>query len=85
MLQLLRTHFPSTTQYSPPRHGMFIWLKLSDDIDTGELLKVAIEKEQIAFLPGHAFGIGQDRNAAHCMRLNFSHCSVAAIEDGIKR
>jgi 2-aminoadipate transaminase len=85
MVRMLRSFFPPGTRWYTPNNGMFIWVELPMDVDTAVLLKTAIEKEGIAFLPGHAFGINGDRSAAHCMRLNFSHCSVVEIEEGIKR
>jgi 2-aminoadipate transaminase len=53
-------------------------------MDTAVLLTTAIEQEQVAFIPGHAFAVpGGDVH--NCLRLNFSNASVEMIEEGIKR
>jgi 2-aminoadipate transaminase len=85
MLHALRSHFPQQASWHKPGSGMFIWVELSRKVDTGEVLKVAVEKEHVAFMPGYAFGVGGSRRTAHCMRLNFSNCSVERIEEGIAR
>ena len=85
MLRALAEHFPQEARWQQPTHGMFIWVELPEGADTGEILKLAVEKEQVAFVPGHAFGVGGSRKAAHCMRLNFSNCAPERIVDGMAR
>jgi DNA-binding transcriptional MocR family regulator len=53
-------------------------------VDTGELLPVAVEQEHVAFIPGHAF-VGPGVAERNQMRLNFSHCCLSDIEEGIGR
>jgi len=85
MLDALHSYFPAGARWHKPSSGMFIWVELPPEVDTGEVLKAAVERERVAFLPGHAFGVGRSRHAAHCMRLNFSNCNIERIEDGIAR
>jgi 2-aminoadipate transaminase len=85
MLHALAEHFPAGARWREPASGLFIWVELPGLLDTGELLKVAIETEQVAFIPGQAFSVGQRRRGTNCLRLNFSHSSVERIEDGIAR
>lgn len=85
MLHALHSYFPQEARWHKPSSGVFIWVELPPEVDTGEVLKVAVERERVAFLPGHAFGVGGSRHAAHCMRLNFSNCNIERIEDGIAR
>lgn len=85
MSRALHKHFPTGTRWHEPTSGMFIWVELAEGVDTGEVLMRAVEKERVAFVPGHAFGVGGSRKAAHCMRLNFSNCSIENIEEGIAR
>ncbi|MCO5193955.1 MAG: PLP-dependent aminotransferase family protein [Anaerolineae bacterium] len=84
MLVALEEHFPANARWTIPSGGMFIWVELDDTIDCADFLQLAIEQEQVAFIPGFAFAVkpGLSRN---CLRLNFSNCSVTAIEDGIGR
>lgn len=85
MLGALQTHFPAEAHWETPTSGLFIWVELPEGTDTGELLKVAIETEKVAFIPGHAFCVNDERPATNRMRLNFSNSSVERIEDGIER
>lgn len=85
MLSALDRHFPSASRWQKPISGIFIWVELSQGIDTSAVLKVALETERIAFIPGQAFCVNQDHQAASCMRLNFSNSSVESIGEGIAR
>lgn len=85
MLSVLAEHFPTGARWKNPTSGLFIWVELPGEVDTGEVLKVAIETERVAFIPGHAFGVGDLQRGTHCLRLNFSHSSVERITDGIER
>ncbi len=85
MLEALAEHFPGTARWRVPQSGLFVWVELEEGIDTGELLSRAVEIEKVAFLPGHAFGVGGHRRAAHCLRLNFSNSTPEKITDGISR
>lgn len=84
MLAALARYFPDSAEYSTPTAGMFIWVSLARGVDTMRLLDMALEQEQIAFIPGQAFALQPD-TARHCLRLNFTNCTVAQIEDGIAR
>lgn len=85
MLRALRENFPSWASWNEPQSGVFIWVELPEEVDTGELLKIAIEEEDVAFIPGYAFDVKGGRTAANAMRLNFSSCAPALIEEGIAR
>ena len=54
-------------------------------VDTGVLLKTALEQEKVAFIPGHAFYVNENYPATNRMRLNFSNSSVERIEEGVQR
>lgn len=84
MLAAMDRSFPAGVSWTVPRAGMFIWVTLPEHVDTGELLATAVEREKVAFIPGHAFahpGVA----ARHTLRLNFSNCCLADIEEGILR
>lgn len=85
MLDALAAHFPPTARWNCPSSGMFIWVTLPPAVDAAALLEVAIEREQVAFIPGLNFCVGERRHAASCMRLNFSNSSPERIEEGIAR
>lgn len=84
MLRALRAHFPAHARWTEPTGGMFIWVELPESVDTRNLLHRAIEEEQVAFIPGHAFSVAGD-HASYCLRLNFSNAPPAQIEEGIAR
>ena len=85
MLAALEKHFPAGTRWRKPSAGVFIWVELPEGTDAGEVLRVAIEQEGVVFVPGHAFAADGSRAASNCMRLNFSHSTPEAIEEGIAR
>jgi 2-aminoadipate transaminase len=83
MLDAVEKYFPSETKILPPDGGMFLWCSLPEYLDTQKLFPIAVEKHQVAYIPGSAFfpdGTGQ--NTA---RLNFTKPSVELIDEGIKR
>lgn len=84
MLAAMARHFPSMVTWTLPRAGMFIWVTLPEHVDAAALLETAIERERVAFIPGHAFA-QPGASACNHMRLNFSNCCLADIEDGIER
>lgn len=84
MMAAMAREFPADVSWTHPRGGMFIWVTLPEGIDTGKLLERAVEQEQVAFIPGHAF-VGLGVQARNHLRLNFSTCCLSDIEEGIRR
>ena len=85
MDQALREHFPPVAKWGSPDHGVFFWVELPRGVDTLALLADALEKERVAFIPGHAFSVDPLHGATNCMRLNFSHSNPNLIREGIAR
>jgi 2-aminoadipate transaminase len=85
MLSSLGEHFAADARWNVPTSGIFIWVELQREVSTMELLKLAIERERVAFIPGQAFSVGGTPRATNCMRLNFSHSSAERIEEGVSR
>lgn len=85
MLSSLRDYFPPEARWRTPNSGVFIWVELPTEVNAAALLKVAIENEQVAFIPGQAFCVNRNSRVSNCMRLNFSNSSPKFIEIGIKR
>lgn len=84
MLHALDEHFPSASMWRKPVGGVFTWVELPRSVDTSALLRAAVEKEQVAFIPGHAFDIATS-SRTHGIRLNFSHHAAPVIAEGIAR
>ncbi|HEX5706030.1 MAG TPA: PLP-dependent aminotransferase family protein [Pyrinomonadaceae bacterium] len=85
MNRALGEHFPAEARWTLPENGLFIWVTLPEGMDAGELMQRAVEQEEVAFIPGHAFSVKDPQRGANCMRLNFSNCDAARIEDGVRR
>jgi 2-aminoadipate transaminase len=82
MLAALDRHFPDGVTWTHPQGGLFLWVKLPDGVDCGDVLREAIE-QKVAFVPGTAFyadGRGHD-----AFRVTFATCSTDQIDEGIKR
>jgi 2-aminoadipate transaminase len=82
MLEALAREFPPEAQWTRPLGGLFLWVQLPAEVDIDDLLREAVANE-VAFVPGHAFFIGDDPPPT--MRLNFSNAQPAQIEEGIRR
>ncbi|NTX53073.1 PLP-dependent aminotransferase family protein [Myxococcus sp. CA039A] len=85
LLRALETHLPAGASWTKPTSGMFVWVELPEGSDTTVLLARALETQQVAFLPGQAFGVSGGRSASHGLRLNFSNCDPARIEEAVRR
>lgn len=83
MLAALTEMMPVGVEWTKPEGGMFVWMTLPAHIDTSEVFKIAIETENVAFVPGHSFfADGSGRNT---MRLSFSCADEETIREGIRR
>lgn len=82
MVEQIKEHFPKEVQFDIADGGLFLWLKLPQNISTTELLRETV-KDKVAFIPGESFfPLGGGGNT---MRLNFSNPSLEDISAGIKR
>jgi 2-aminoadipate transaminase len=83
MLDALEKYFPPDVRYTRPVGGMFVWLTLpSDDVDTMTMLSDAIDAG-VTFLPGSVFYT--DGGGNNQIRLSYSMCDAATIEEGVRR
>ena len=83
MLAALERHFPNEVSWTRPAGGLFVWLTLPPGLDSTALLREALERERVAFVPGTAFfprGGGE-----RTCRLNFSYAGTDRIDEGIRR
>ena len=85
MLSALSEQLPAGASWQKPTSGLFMWVELLPEVDTGALLSQAIEEDQLVFVPGHAFAIGKQQCPKNSIRLNFSNNSVDRLTDGIAR
>jgi 2-aminoadipate transaminase len=83
MMRALAENFSDAARWATPNSGFFVWVELPPEVDVDELFRRAIEDEHVAFIPGHAFSVNNKRSPG--IRLNFSHPTVARIEEAIPR
>lgn len=84
LLDALARHLPAGTRWGSPSAGMFVWVELPRGIDTADLLRAAVEREQVAFVPGAAFTL-DGRGARNALRLNFTNCAPEMLEEAVER
>ena len=83
MLAALERHFPTGCSWTHPEGGLFLWARVPEWLDTGELLQEAV-LAKVAYVPGFAF-YPDPSHGRHTMRLNFSNAKPEQIEEGIRR
>jgi 2-aminoadipate transaminase len=85
MLRALDRAFPDASlgvSWTRPDGGLFLWMRLPEEIDAADLLRDAVE-QSVAFVPGASFH--PDGSGRNTLRLNFSHADPGRIEEGIAR
>ncbi|WP_340004503.1 PLP-dependent aminotransferase family protein [Paenibacillus sp. FSL K6-0276] len=78
----LRSQNWEEAHFQEPRGGMFLWLTLSQEINTKELLPIAVENG-VAFVPGEVFYSAQPLK--NKMRLNFTHTPPELVPAAVQR
>jgi 2-aminoadipate transaminase len=82
MLGSLDRYLPGEVNWTQPQGGLFLWVKLPEEVDCLKVLEDAIE-EKVVFVPGTAFypdGRGRD-----ALRVTFATCPTDMIDEGIRR
>jgi DNA-binding transcriptional MocR family regulator len=79
MLQALERDFTDEARWNRPEGGYFLWLELSAELDTAELLGRAGDAG-VTFVPGADFGGG-----AATARLAYSFVTPDEIGEGVRR
>jgi len=85
MLASLEAEMPPGVRWSRPTGSIYVWVELPRSLNATELLRTAVETEQVAFAPGEAFAATEASNIRHCLRLSFGNCPPERIEEGIRR
>lgn len=81
MQEALAAHMPAGVEWTRPAGGMFVWLTLPAQIDTGALLARAIASN-VAFVPGEPFyATAPHRNT---LRLSFVTVTPERIRTGVQ-
>jgi GntR family transcriptional regulator / MocR family aminotransferase len=83
MVEAIQRYLPASVSVTVPQGGLFMWLRLPDEISSEALLPLACD-EGVAFTPGCRF-FPNDCNGENHMRLNFATQPPDKITAGIKR
>lgn len=83
MLEALASQMPPGVSWTRPEGGLFLWVRMPEDMDAGVMLRAAVQEEGVAYVPGQAFHC--DGSGRNTMRLNFSYPSEEEIREGIGR
>ncbi len=79
-LETCRQVMPEGTVYTKPEGGMNLWLRLPEQLDSGELLGSA-QREGVAYLPGKYFAVQRDQSS--CLRISFAGLEPEKIRHGL--
>ena len=82
MVGALKKYMPKGVTWTNPQGGLFLWLRLPEDMSADDMFPEAI-KENVAYVIGSAFH--SDGSGKNTMRLNFSYPTPEEIDEGIKR
>jgi DNA-binding transcriptional MocR family regulator len=81
MIRAIGRSFPEQVRVSRPAGGFVLWLELPRQLDSRQLLDIALGKG-ICFAPGDVFSASG--RYANCLRLSCGHGWNPRVENGIK-
>ena len=82
MMGCMDSYLPPGVEWTHPEGGLFTWVTLPENMNSADILKIAIE-QKVAFVPGAPFHpMGDGHNT---FRLNFSNARPELIQEGISR
>ncbi len=82
LLTALAEELPAGCEWSTPTGGFFVWARLPDGLDSGELLAKAIG-QRVAYVPGRGFFA--DGTGGRHLRLSFCYPTPERIREGVRR
>jgi 2-aminoadipate transaminase len=81
LMEALAEQFGTAAEFDDPPGGIYLWVKLPDNVDAQELARAALA-EGIAINPGPEWATDRDYSRSR-MRLCFANPTHAAIREGI--
>lgn len=82
MLAALERELGSLATWTVPEGGLFLWVTLSERLDTEALFPMALD-HHVAYIPGVHFAAEGGYGSA--LRLNYSNATPERIDEGIRR
>jgi len=80
VLDACRKYLPAEVEFTRPRGGMSLWMRLPEPLDAGELLPRA-EREGVTYLPGRYFAVSRPQPGS--LRISFAEMTPEQIRSGI--
>ncbi|HYK17984.1 MAG TPA: PLP-dependent aminotransferase family protein [Bryobacteraceae bacterium] len=80
VMDACRRFLPPEVEFTHPRGGMSLWLRLPEPLDAGELLPRA-EREGVTYLPGKYFAVSRPETRG--LRISFASMAPGQIRSGI--
>ena len=81
LMDALNAQFGTTAEFDDPKGGIFLWVKLPDEVDTLKLYQPALAAG-VAINPGPEWATDKSYGKSR-MRLCFANASHEAIRDGV--
>ena len=81
MMEALAEHFGTAAEFDAPKGGIFLWVKLPDEVDTPKLAQAALAAG-VAINPGPDWSTHEVYGKSR-LRLCFASPSTQAIREGI--
>jgi 2-aminoadipate transaminase len=81
LMEALNEQFGTSAEFEEPKGGIFLWVKLPDNVDTPKLYQSAL-KAGVAINPGPDWSV--DKAFSKCrMRLCFASPTIEEIREGV--
>ena len=80
LLHALGEQLDGVCVWSNPPGGLFVWLRLPDDVDRRKLYGLC-QSRGFSYLPGASFHF--ETNDVPYLRLAFGHLTLEQISDGV--
>lgn len=84
MLAALDKFMPEGVTWTKPQGGMFVWVRLPENVDAEKLFHAAL-RQDVAFVIGSAFYPDAESAPTNTLRLNFVTPNEVQISEGIHR
>lgn len=81
LMDALAEQFGTSAEFEDPKGGIFLWVKLPDNVDTMKLFQVA-QASGIAINPGTEWSVNHLHSKSR-LRLCFASPSLTEIRDGV--
>lgn len=81
LVSALREEFGDAAEFTVPAGGIFLWVRLPENVNTSDLAPIALA-EGLAFNPGAEWSVNGS-TATRYLRLCFAHPSEEVIREGV--